>query len=75
MGEVIESGNFRACAAAALKALDHDKDCGRPKVRVGASEARWFVVVCVCVCVRACVRARARARGWVWGLCVGVCWF
>jgi hypothetical protein len=30
--EVMEPGDFKRCAAAVFKALDHDKDCGRPKV-------------------------------------------
>lgn len=32
IGEVIEAGDFKRCAAMALKALEHDKDCGQPKV-------------------------------------------
>jgi hypothetical protein len=32
IGEVIEAGDFKRCAAIALKALEHDKDCGKPKV-------------------------------------------
>ncbi|WIA38219.1 hypothetical protein OEZ86_001563 [Tetradesmus obliquus] len=31
IGETIEAGDFKRCAAMALKALDHDKDCGQPK--------------------------------------------
>lgn len=34
VGEVVESGDFERCAEVALKALDHDKDCGQPKVGV-----------------------------------------
>jgi hypothetical protein len=37
--EVVEAGDFKRCAAMALKALEHDKDCGQPKV-----------CVCACVC-------------------------
>jgi hypothetical protein len=33
--EVMEPGDFKRCAAAVFKALDHDKDCGRPKVGGG----------------------------------------
>ncbi|GBF96232.1 hypothetical protein Rsub_08777 [Raphidocelis subcapitata] len=29
--EVIDAGDFKRCAEAALKALDHDRDCGGPK--------------------------------------------
>ncbi|KAI8471404.1 MAG: nucleoside phosphatase GDA1/CD39 [Monoraphidium minutum] len=29
--EVVEAGDFKRCAEAALKALEHDKDCGQPK--------------------------------------------
>ncbi|KIZ06578.1 hypothetical protein MNEG_1382, partial [Monoraphidium neglectum] len=29
--EVVEAGDFKGCAAAAFKALDHDKDCGADK--------------------------------------------
>jgi hypothetical protein len=32
IGETIEAGDFKRCAAMALKALEHDKDCGQPKV-------------------------------------------
>ncbi|KAI8475039.1 MAG: nucleoside phosphatase family-domain-containing protein [Monoraphidium minutum] len=31
VGEVVEAGDFRRCAAAALKALEHDKGCGHPQ--------------------------------------------
>jgi hypothetical protein len=30
--EVVEAGDFKRCAATIFKALDHDKDCGQPKV-------------------------------------------
>lgn len=30
--EEVEAGDFTRCSAAALKALEHDKDCGGPKV-------------------------------------------
>ena len=33
VGEVVEAGDFKRCAAMAFKALEHDKDCGQPKVR------------------------------------------
>lgn len=33
IGEVVEAGDFKRCAAMAYKALEHDKDCGQPKVR------------------------------------------
>lgn len=29
---VEQPGDFERCAAVALKALEHDKDCGQPKV-------------------------------------------
>lgn len=29
--EVVEAGDFKRCAEAAFKALEHDKDCGGPK--------------------------------------------
>lgn len=32
IGEVVEAGDFKKCAAMAYKALEHDKDCGQPKV-------------------------------------------
>lgn len=32
VGEVVEAGDFKRCAAVTLKALEHDKDCGQPKV-------------------------------------------
>lgn len=32
IGEVVEAGDFKKCAAITLKALEHDKDCGQPKV-------------------------------------------
>jgi len=35
VNEVVEAGDFKRCAAAAFKALDHDKDCGQPKVGFG----------------------------------------
>eukprot|EP00879_Flechtneria_rotunda_P021719 GHRR01022903.1.p1 GENE.GHRR01022903.1~~GHRR01022903.1.p1 ORF type:complete len:473 (+),score=173.94 GHRR01022903.1:81-1499(+) len=31
IGEVVEPGDFKRCAAMALKALEHGKDCGQPK--------------------------------------------
>lgn len=34
IGEVIEAGDFVRCSAMAFKALEHDKDCGQPKVGV-----------------------------------------
>ncbi len=34
MGEVVEAGDFKRCAAMAFKALEHGKDCGQPQVRV-----------------------------------------
>lgn len=40
IGEVIEAGDFKRCAAMALKALEHDKDCGQPKVGVNSQRAR-----------------------------------
>jgi hypothetical protein len=30
--EVVEAGDFKRCAATVFKALEHDKDCGQPKV-------------------------------------------
>lgn len=32
IGEVVEAGDFKRCAEIAFKALEHDKDCGQPKV-------------------------------------------
>eukprot|EP00878_Enallax_costatus_P034916 GHUV01038861.1.p1 GENE.GHUV01038861.1~~GHUV01038861.1.p1 ORF type:complete len:200 (+),score=53.83 GHUV01038861.1:122-721(+) len=31
IGEVVEAGDFKKCAAITYKALEHDKDCGQPK--------------------------------------------
>ncbi len=51
VGEVEEHGDFKGCAATAFKALEHEKDCGQPKVR------RWAAYSIVCgawACVGGC---------------------
>lgn len=30
--EVVDAGDFKKCTAVAFRALEHDKDCGQPKV-------------------------------------------
>ncbi|KAF8062083.1 APY2 [Scenedesmus sp. PABB004] len=39
VGEVSDAGDFARCAAVALKALDHDKDCGGPQADCSFSGA------------------------------------
>jgi hypothetical protein len=41
IGEVVEAGDFKRCAAMAFKALEHDKDCGQPKVTRGQTCGFW----------------------------------
>jgi len=48
IGEVIEAGDFKRCAAMALKALEHDKDCGQPKVRTpSAHNQGWSALAAI----------------------------
>lgn len=42
IGEVVEAGEFKKCAAVALKALEHDKACWQPQVcRTGGRACTW----------------------------------
>ena len=64
MDEVVEAGDFKRCAAAALKALDHDKDCGQEKVCgcCGGGTAAWVSLRLRFALELSGARAHTRAR-------------